>query len=57
MLKRLREVKSELTEYGYILLINMIIQDIKYHVSIGTSFTEEKLIELINSTLMVVQRL
>ena len=57
MLKRLREVKSELTEYGYILLINMIIQDIKYHASIGTSFTEEKLIELINSTLMVVQRL
>ena len=57
MLKRLREVKSELTEYRYILLINMIIQDIKYPASIGTSFTEEKLIELINSTLMVVQRL
>lgn len=57
MLKRLREVKSELTEYGYILLVNMVIQDTKYHASIGTSFTEEKLIELINSTLMVVQRL
>lgn len=57
MLKRLREVKSELTEYRYLLLVNMVIQDIKYHASIGTSFTEEKLIELINSTLMVVQRL
>lgn len=57
MLKRLREVKSELTEYGYILLVNMVIQDIKYHASIGTRYTEETLIELINSTLMVVQRL
>ena len=57
MLKRLREVKSELTEYRYILLINMIIQDIKYHASIGTSFTEQNLIELINNTLMVVKRL
>lgn len=57
MLKRLREVKSELTEYRYILLVNMVIQDIKYHKSVGTRFTEEKLIELINSTLMVVQRL
>ena len=57
MLKRLWEVKSELTEYGYLLLVNMVIQDIKYHASIGTNFTEEKLIELINSTLMVVQRL
>lgn len=57
MLKRLREVKSELTEYRYLLLINMIIQDIKYHASIGTSFTEEKIIDLINNTFIIVKRL
>ena len=57
MLKRLREIKNELTDYGYVLLVNMVIQDIKYHKSVGTRFTEEKIIELINSTLMVVQRL
>lgn len=57
MLKRLREIKNELTDYGYVLLVNMVIQDIKYHKSIGTRFTEEKIIDLINSTLMVVQRL
>lgn len=57
MLKRLREVKSELTEYRYLLLINMIIQDIKYHASIGTRFTEEKIIDLINNTFIIVKRL
>ena len=57
MLKRLREIKNELTDYGYVLLVNMVIQDIKYHKSVGTRFTEEKIIDLINSTLMVVQRL
>ena len=50
MLKRLREIKNELTDYGYILLVNMVIQDIKYHKSIGTRFTEEKIIDLINNT-------
>ena len=57
MLKRLREIKNELTDYGYVLLVNMVIQDIKYHKSVGTRFIEEKIIDLINSTLMVVQRL
>lgn len=57
MLKRLREIKNELTDYGYVLLVNMVIQDIKYHKSVGTRFTEEKIIDLINNTLMVVQRL
>ena len=57
MLKRLREVKSELTEYRYILLVNMVIQDIKYHKSIGTRFTEEKIIDLINNTFIIVKRL
>lgn len=57
MAKRLREIKDELSDYGYALLINMVIQDIKYHETIGTCFTEEKLIELINNTLMIVRKL
>ena len=57
MLKRLREIKNELTDYGYILLVNMVIQDIKYHKSIGTKFTEEKIIDLINNTFIIVKRL
>ena len=57
MLKRLREIKNELTDYGYILLVNMLIQDIKYHKSVGTRFTEEKIIGLINNTFIIVKRL
>ena len=57
MLKRLREIKKELTDYGYALLVNMVIQDIKYHKSIGTRFTEEKIIDLINNTFIIVKRL
>lgn len=57
MLDRLRELKRELSEYEYVLLVNIIFQDIKYHYNIGTRYTEETLIELVNNSLGVIKRL
>lgn len=57
MVKRLRECQKELTEYEYALLINMVLQDIKYHSTIGTSYRDKQVIELINNTLPIVKRL
>lgn len=57
MVKRLRECQKELTEYGYALLVNMVVQDIKYHSNIGTSYRDKQVIELINNTLPIVKRL
>lgn len=57
MVKRLRECQEELTEYEYALLVNMVLQDIKYHSKIGTSYRDKQVIELINNTLPIVKRL
>ncbi len=57
MVKRLRECQAELTEYEYALLVNMVLQDIKYHSTIGTSYRDKQVIELINNTLPIVKRL
>ena len=57
MLDRLRELKRELNEYEYVLLVNIIFQNIKYHYNIGTRYTEETLIELVNNSVEVVKRL
>ena len=57
MLNRLRELKEELSEYEYVLLVNIILQNIKYHFNIGTRYTEETLIELVNNSVEVVKRL
>lgn len=57
MLDRLRELKEELSEYEYVLLVNIIFQNIKYHYNIGTRYTEETLIELVNNSLEVIKRL
>lgn len=57
MLDRLRELKEELSEYEYVLLVNIILQNIKYHFNIGTRYTEETLIELVNNSVEVVKRL
>ena len=57
MLDRLRELKRELNEYEYGLLVNIIFQDINYHSNIGTRYTEETLIELVNNSVGVIKRL
>ena len=57
MIKRLRECQAELTEYEYALLVNMVLQDIKYHITIGTRYRDKQVIELINNTLPIVKKL
>ena len=56
MLERLRELRKELTEFQYVLLVNSVIQNMKYHEKIGTKYVEESIIDLINITVPVVKK-
>ena len=56
MLERLRELRKELTEFQYVLLVNTVIQNMKYHKKIGTKYNEESIIDLINITVPVVKK-
>ena len=56
MLERLRELRKELTEFQYVLLVNSVIQNMKYHEKIGTKYSEESIIDLINITVPVVKK-
>ena len=56
MLERLRELKEELSEFQYILLVNSVRQNMKYHKKIGTKYDEESIIDLINITVPVVKK-
>ena len=56
MLERLRELRKEITEFQYVLLVNSVIQNMKYHKKIGTKYDEESIIDLINITVPVVKK-
>ena len=56
MLERLRELRKELTEFQYVLLVNSVIQNMKYHEKIGTKYDDESIIDLINITVPVVKK-
>ena len=56
MLERLRELRKELTEFQYVLLVKTVRQKMKYHKKIGTKYDEESIIDLINITVPVVKK-
>ena len=57
MLERLRELRKELTEFQYVLLVNSVRQNMKYHEKIGAKYDEESIIDLINITVPVVKKI
>ena len=57
MIERLRELKKAMTREKYYLLMKIVMEDVSFHRSIGTKFTEDNLINLINNSYMVISRI
>lgn len=53
---KMAEISQQLDTDRFNLLMNMIDEDIQFHKSIGTDYSEEKLIKLIDNTLKVIER-
>ena len=56
MINRLKELKNLLTQFKYKLLLTIVLDDVKFHKSIGTRFTYQTFINLVNNAFMVVNR-
>ena len=57
MIERLRELKKAMPREKYYLLMKIVMEDVNFHRSIGTKFTEDNLINLINNSYMVISRI
>ena len=57
MIERLRELKKAMTREKYYLLMKIVMEDVSFHRSIGTKFTEDNLINMINNSYMVISRI
>jgi hypothetical protein len=57
MFKMIAELSQQLGTEKFSLLMNMIDDDMNFYKSIGTEYNEEKIINLINNTAMVVKRI
>ena len=53
---KMAEISQQLDTDRFNLLMNMIDEDIQFHKSIGSDYSEEKLIKLIDNTLKVIER-
>lgn len=53
---KMAEISQQLDTDRFNLLMNMIDEDIQFHKSIGTDYSEDKLIKLIDNTLKVIER-
>lgn len=56
MMDRLKELKNLLTQFKYKLLLTIVLEDVRFHKSIGTRFTYQTFINLVNNAFMVVNR-
>ena len=56
MINRLKELKNLLTQFKYKLLLTIVLEDVRFHKSIGTRFTNQTFINLVNNAFMVVNR-
>lgn len=54
--KRLRELKEMLHKDDYTTLLAIVREDIKFHKKIGTKYTIEKVLDVINTSFVVVKR-
>lgn len=53
---KMAEISQQLDTDRFNLLMNMIDEDIQFHKSIGTDYSEDKLMKLIDNTLKVIER-
>lgn len=56
MLLRLQEIRKELLKEDFNILLDMIVDDVKFGISLGCNYTEEKLLGVINSAYEVLKR-
>lgn len=56
MIKRLRELKEQLTEVQYFNLVSIVYQDMKGNTALGGHYDEKKILSVINATVPIVQR-
>ena len=57
MINRLKELKNLLTQFKYKLLLTIVLEDVKFYKSIGTRFTYQTFINLVNNAFMVVDNI
>lgn len=56
LFRRIAELSQQLNTDKFKLLMHMIDEDIKFHRGIGTNYNEDKIINLIDNTLRVIER-
>ena len=57
MINRLKELKNLLTQFKYKLLLTIVLEDVRFHKSIGIRFTYQTFINLVNNAFMVVDNI
>lgn len=57
LFSRIAEISQQLDTDNFKLLMNMIEEDYEFYKSIGTEYNEEKLINLIDNTIRVIERI
>lgn len=56
LFSRIAELSQQFDTDKFKLLMHMIDEDIKFHRGIGTNYNEDKIINLIDNTLRVIER-
>ena len=56
LFSRIAELSQQFDTDKFKLLMNMIDEDIKFHKGIGTNYNEDKIINLIDNTVRVIER-
>lgn len=56
LFSRIAELSQQLNTDKFKLLMHMIDEDIKFHRGIGTNYNEDKIINLIDNTVRVIER-
>lgn len=57
LFSKIAELHQQLDTNNFKLLMNMIEEDYEFYKSIGTEYNEEKLINLIDNTVKVIERI
>lgn len=57
LFSKIAELHQQLDTNNFNLLMNMIEEDYEFYKSIGTEYNEEKLINLIDNTVKVIERI
>lgn len=57
LFSRIAELSQQFDTDKFKLLMNMIDEDVLFHIGIGTMYNEDKLLNLIDNTVKVIERI